>query len=510
MVWRSLLFLGLVSRCLGLSLPYIFSDHMVLQAELGASVWGTASAGSTVEVGFGGRHVVARCDGSGRWTAALGRLPASDVPETLVVSGDGEQKRFSDVVVGEVWLCAGQSNMEWALAKELRGVAELQAPAPEGIRIFNPNYPGKLTGGDRFTSGERGRLTPERYFEGQWQRGSPEADASVSAIGYYFAKGLHRERGVPVGIVAIAVGGSPIEAWLAHSALASDPALKEMVQGNWLTNSRLEAWCQERARINLGDADGASLISSKVEGGPNHAFKPGFLWDAGIERIAPFAIRGILWYQGESNSLRRDRVEEYGQLFPLFVSEVRRRWDSPRLPLLCCQLSGIDPASYHSDYWPEFRDLQRRMASELAGVGMVVTSDVGNEHSVHPLDKRTVADRLVGLADARVYRTGGQEGPVPLEARRLGRGISVSFGGAASVLRTSDGQPVREVELVGPDGKVLPATVSLSGDELILSADVPGGGQRVHYGWHPYTRGNLVGPSGLPVSTFDLAIRPEN
>lgn len=284
--------------------------------------------------------------------------------------------------------------------------------------------------------------------------------------------------------------------------LATDPELRKLAAGPWLENPALEAWCQQRAHENLDRAIGAGEVDAR---NPLHAFQPGFLWRAAVEPLAAFPLRGVLWYQGESNSLRLDRVRQHERLFPLLVRDLRARWLGGDLPFFYCQLSGIETAHYHSEFWPDFRDSQRRLLAVIPHSGMVVTSDVGDPASVHPRDKRTIAARLVRLALAQVYgRKLLASGPQPQTLRTRGRELEIAFDSVGAGLATTDGGAGRGFEVAGVDGIFFPAQARPERASVVLTSDHVAAPHRVRYNWQPFPRGNLVNEAGLPASTFEM------
>ena len=484
-----------------LMLAPVFTDHMVLQRDEPLPVWGRAVPGELVTVEFAGDKKTAVADVDGRWLVRLGPQTASATARGLRISAAGESCEITDVLVGEVWLCAGQSNMEWPLARELHAEAELPRASHPGIRFFNPGYAGKGTGGSPFTAEEVAMLISADYYRGAWEVCTPGSAARMSAIGYYAARDLHAALGVPVGIIHLAVGGSPAEAWVSRKTLARDTALRALTEGDWLVNPALEVWCRQRGQENLGPAPAGSA------GGPDHPFKPGFLWDAGIEPLLPFGLRGVMWYQGESNSLSLARVRQHEILLPLLVRDWRQGWGRPDLPFLYCQLSGIDANPYRSEFWPEFCDSQRRLLEVIPHSGMVVTADVGHRTDVHPRDKATVGARLAGLALARVYgREHESSGPLPKSARLQGNEVVVTFTHAIGGLRTSDGQALRGFEIAAADNGFIPASALINGATVRVTYQAGIAPRRIRYGWQPYPEGNLENSDSLPASTFVLDV----
>jgi sialate O-acetylesterase len=483
------------------ALAWVFQDHMVLQRDAPVPVWGTGEAGNPVAVDFAGQRKSTRCDADGRWRVTLDPLQGDDRPQDLTVTA-GETVAVRDVLVGEVWVAAGQSNMEFTLAREAHAAAELPAANLPGVRLLNLGYAGQNVFATPFSAEVVARLNPADFYRGSWAPCTTASARSFSAIGYYFAKEVRQVAGVPVGVINLAVGGSPAEAWVRRDALAADAELRPMVDGNWLRNPALDDWCRERGRQNLGD------VATADPAGPNHPFKPGFLWDAGLARLVPFAVRGVIWYQGESNALDGRRAAQHERLFPLLVADWRRQWGEGDFPFLYCQLSSIGTEhGYHSESWPAFRDGQRRMLAGILNSGMAVTSDIGNRADVHPRDKRTVGHRLALWAGAKVY---GQHvtfsGPLPTGARREGAAVVVTFDHADGGLRAADDKPLAGFEVAGSDGAFAPAQVTVASDRLTVSSSAVADPTTVRYGWQPFSAGNLANGAGLPASTFQLSV----
>ncbi|MDR2674815.1 MAG: hypothetical protein LBC18_08105, partial [Opitutaceae bacterium] len=447
----------------GLALARVFGDHMVLQQGGPVPVWGRAAPERGVAVAFAGHVVKTTAGADGRWHATLPALPASAEPRTLRVRADGETVEINDVLVGEVWLCAGQSNMEWPLSRDARARGELPRATHPMVRLLNLDFAGKFIFAKPFPDAVIARLTPEAFYRGAWARCEPAAAAPFSAIGYYFARDLQAALGVPVGVVNLAVGGSPAEAWVSREALAADAELRPMLEGSWLDNPALEPWCRQRGMENLGAALKAGKpVPDADGGGPAHPFKPGFLWDAGPAPLLPFAMRGVLWYQGESNALSARRTAQHERLFPLLVRDWRARRGRGGFPFLYCQLSSIEAAGYPSENWPEFRDSQRRLREKIPDAGMVVTSDAGARRDVHPREKRVVGARLARLALAQTYgRAILPGGPEPVSASAAPGALRVAFAQTGAGLRTSDGAAPRGFELAGADGQFHPAAARL-------------------------------------------------
>ncbi|MEZ5944666.1 MAG: exo-alpha-sialidase [Planctomycetaceae bacterium] len=489
-----------------LSLPQVFSSHMVLQANAPLPVWGNAKRGSKVTVQLGNETLTTSAGDDGRWLVRFPARKATSVPTSLVVQSGIEQVSFRDVLIGEVWVCAGQSNMEWQVdqstngPKELSSLAETDVP---NIRLLD------LTNGPRGASGpyttqELGQLHPESFVNGQWETATADAVSEFSAVGWYFGRRLQADLNVPIGLICPAVGGSPAEAWIPRDALARDDELKQLVSGCWLDNPLLGEFCPMRGEQNLIQAIQAGESIPGDDLGFHHPFKPGFLWSAGIEPLIPYAIRGVIWYQGESNAETPQRVLQHEKLFPLLVTEWRQHWQQGDFPFLFVQLPSLNRPD-----WPQFRDGQRRFLGQLPNVGMAVTMDVGHPTDVHPHQKKPVGERLALWALGMTYQSKSQPvwaSPLCDEVERRGNSLVVSFQHSGTGLKTSDGKPIRHFEICGPDGTFYAAKADIvnNGQAVAVSSKEVAEPTAVRYAWQPFPSPpvNLVNSADLPASPF--------
>jgi sialate O-acetylesterase len=488
-------------RADALELAPVFQNSMVLQQNVPLPVWGTASPGAQVSVSFAGKLQTTHADSNGQWSVRLDAVPASASPRDLEVTSS-TTVRLHDVLVGEVWLAAGQSNMEFPLSRELHAATEIPKAGNPDIRLLNMSFAGQYVYGTRFSPAILDRLTLERFYDGSWKQCTPASARSFSAIAYYFARDLQRSLNVPIGVTNMAVGGSPIQAWIRRGAMADDPQLQSIVRGNWLTSPPVDDWCKQRGRENLG-----STPVSADPSGPNHPFKPGFLWEAGVSRLIPFPVRGVIWYQGESNSLDKPSMLQHEALFRTLVADWRKQWGIGEFPFLYCQLSGIGTAHYKSEFWPEFRDQQRRLLSELPDMAMAVTSDYGNKNDVHPREKREIGSRLCAAALAIGYgRKEKCEGLLPDSLTSSGAELIVGFAQPVDGLRTSDEQPPRDFDIAGPDGHFYPAEAAIDGKRLQLRSPQVTNPVSARYDWQPFPDGNVINSAGFPCSTFEMSV----
>lgn len=479
-----------------------FGDHMVLQREMPLPVWGKADPGERITVEFGDESAATVADRRGDWRVTLPAMPASAEPRSLVIRA-GNRVEVSDVLVGEVWLCAGQSNMLLPLAKCADARREIAAASRPSLRLLAMQ---SAATGDRvaYTPEQVRRLVPREFCTGAWAVCSPESARGFSAVGYFLGGRLVEKLDVPVGVICVAVGGTPTEAWLRREALAGDPAVAAVGRGDWTRNAVLAGWCVERAAANLSRARRAGEAVPGDALGPNHPFKPGFMWEAGIAPLVPLAIRGVAWYQGESNADSPARVAHHASLLTALVRDWRRQWGRPDLPFVAVQLPGMNRPD-----WPAFRETQRRTLAVLPHTGLVVTIDLGEKGDVHPGDKRPVGERIADWAVARVYGQADDaaSAPVPHSAEFADDGtVTIRFDPAGVTLRTRDGDPPRHFETAGRDGVFRPARARIEGDHVVIEPTDASPARRVRYAWLPFPEPpvNLANAAGLPAAPFLL------
>ena len=482
-----------------LTLARPFGDAMVLQADQPIRIWGTAQPNALVDLELGTEvQASVMADADGKWLSELPQLPANANPQRLTVSSNGATVTASNVLIGEVWLCAGQSNMEWPLAKTANAKSTIENSADPLLRLHN--CPGAARGSSGvYTQQQFERLFPEDFSTGAWQVASPDTVSNFSGVGYYFGQQLRQKLNVPVGIINVSVGGTPIEAWVSHSRLMSQPQLAKLFDGNWLENPHLDPWCQQRARANLKRGLAGEFPMPRDQYGPNHSFKPAFMHEAGIRPFAPLSIRGGLWYQGESNGDTPARTKVYDACFPLLVDDWRAAFRNENMPIAFVQLPALGRPN-----WPVFREYQRRSLSKLNNVGMAICIDTGHPTNVHPTDKETVGARLAHWALVNTYGVRGPPmGPlyesVSIENDRLTLSFQHSVG-----LKTTDGKRPHHFEIAGADGVYFPAEAMIQTDRIVLHSDRVERPRSARYAWaaYPDPKPNLVNAAGLPASPF--------
>ena len=467
----------------GLSLSPLFADHMVMQREKPVRIFGTADAGEQVSLKFAGKETTSLTGSDGTWSAEFEPMEAGG-PYELSVSAD-TTITINDILMGEVWLCSGQSNMAFPLKREKHGKEEIPLANHPRIRLFNFNAVA-WPGGGEFSQEEMQKTNRGGYFvPGPWQECTPESAAEFSAIGYYFARELNEKLGVPIGLIHNAVGGSNTESWIDRITLEFHPEFVDMFE-DWLHNEQVQDWCRMRAADNLKNSDNPNQL---------HPFAPSYLFGTGIRPLEKYPFQGVIWYQGESNA---EKIRQHEKLFTTLVSDWRRFFDNEKLPFFYVQLSSLN-----RETWPEFRDSQRRLMSKLPNSGMVVSSDIGNPTDVHPKNKKDVGLRLSLWALAKVY---GQDlvysGPLYRSMEIQNNQINVSFNHAGQGLFVPETQKIRGFEIAGEDGIYIPAKVKIRDNYVQVRGKKISKPKNVRYGWQPYTDANLINREGLPASTF--------
>jgi sialate O-acetylesterase len=470
-------------------LPRIFWDHMVLQRDIAVPVWGTATAGDTITVSFAGQTKTATADQDGKWRVALDPLKASSEARTLAVQSkiDNRQSTFSDVLVGEVWFCSGQSNMVWPVNKSADGPAEIAAAKHPLIRHA------------------RGDI-------GRWSVVSPETVGSMTAVGYYFGRHLHKELKVPVGLIQSAVGGTPIQAWTAHEAMAADPVLKVMIdeqtakvkeydpaRAQKMYEAKLAVWEKLAAKLKVS---GKKPPRKPAPPRPPKPSRFGGLFYNKVQTAIPYAIRGAIWYQGESNA---GRPELYRTQFPVMIRDWRKRWGQGDFPFGFVQLANFlaveaEPAD---SLWARLREAQSLVLKTEPNTGQAVIIDIGEARNIHPKNKQEVGRRLALWALATTYgRKIPYSGPLFRSHKIEGGKIVLTFDHAYDGLAAKGGGELKGFAIAGEDQKFIWATATIRGNTVIVSSDKVAAPSAVRYAWSNNPICNLTNSANLPASPF--------
>ncbi|MDZ4287254.1 MAG: sialate O-acetylesterase [Prosthecobacter sp.] len=475
-------------------LPAIFSDHMVLQAGAEVPVWGWAEPGEAVTVSVADQTMTATTDAQGKWTAKLGKLKAGDEPQTLTIKG-ANTLVVKDVLVGEVWLASGQSNMAFTFKSGAYPERMSQEANLPKIRVF--------------TVKQHSTRTPQTNCEGSWIIASPETVGNFSAVAYFFGQELHNELKAPVGMVVSSWGGTDIAAWTSEEVQTPNPALKaqleawkasektyDPVKAKALNDKQIEAWNKKVAAAKKAGNSFPRKPSLKRQPSldQNH---PGNLYNGMIAPLIPYALRGAIWYQGEHNCSSVEKAKLYATQLPLLVQDWRTRWGQ-EFPFAWVQLPNFEQAA--------FRPLVREaMLKSLAikNTGMAVTIDIGEAKDNHPKNKPEVGRRLSLWALGTVYGKAvpAISGPLPLIREVRENHIAVTFKHANEGL-VAKGAELKGFEIAGADRVWKPATAKIAGDEVLISNPEVPKPAAVRYSWASYPDGNLYNGAGLPASPF--------
>ena len=465
-------------------------DYMVLQRGHAIRLSGKAIPKTRVQIRFGENEqyeVTAGTDAT--WECMVPAHKSNPIPFSLQIEMADHRITFKDLVFGDVWLCAGQSNMEFPFRNEAHFKEQFPIKSNPMIRVYSPTYGGKQVAGKKFSDSMMARLNTKDFFKGSWKHLDDNTAPDFSAIGFYFSDIVQQKTGIPVGMINIAVGGSPIEAWMSSSSFLHHPRFSNKAASNWLDNPALPVWVRQRAKENIGD----QFLNL------SHAFKPSFIYEAGVEPLMQLPIAGILWYQGESNAQELERVEEYAELQKIMLEEYRVGWTLPNLPFYFVQLSSIDSTSYKSQHWPLFRSRQLEAYTQGHHMGIVASMDKGALNDVHPRDKMTIAKRLSNWALHDVY--GFKDQPtvtVPLKAKYHKQKVVITF---SNNLSSRDAGLIKGFSL---DGKT---EISAKVEKNKVIINTPEKPKKIIYGFSPYTIANLMDSNKIPVPGFMFDVK---
>lgn len=478
-----------------ITLAPLFRDGAVLQRDQPLVIWGRAAVAERVEVKFKSQSAVVIAGADGRWKVVLKPEPASATGAELVATG-ANTVRVRDVLVGEVWLCSGQSNMAMMLRSTQDAEREIAAASHPLIRHYK--IPASVA--------ER----PAFDLEGSWVICKPETAGNFSAVAYHFARELQQKLQVPIGLVNSSWGGTQIESWMSAPALATSPFAKD-IQARWETllaehpkkleehGARMAKWKNDAEKSKAAGKEFARKAPVAPEG-PGSRWMPSGIYNAMIAPLVPYAMRGIIWYQGESNAKRHN---EYGSLFPEMIKQWRADFGQP-LPFFFVQLANFESGEgAKGATWAYLREAQA-MALTLPGTGMAVSIDIGEPKDIHPRNKLDVGRRLALHARKVAYGENIEtDGPRFAGARREGKSMRVTFthgAGLKLLPAKEDGRVAFEV--AGEDRKWVPAEARVRGTTLAVSAESVPVPLAVRYAWRNSPDARLVNGDGLPAAPF--------
>lgn len=483
----------------------LIGEGMVLQRDAEVNVWGTADPGEKVTVRFREQEVSAEADKDGKWTV---RLKSGAAGESLPMTIAGKNRiALKNVLVGEVWVCSGQSNMQWSISASNQDDKDAvqKAPADSLMRLFTvPRIP---------------KEAPVSEVNASWVGAAPDTVSNFSAVAYFFGRSLREHLKVPVGLLSTNVGGTRAEAWTSRRALVSRPEYRQEVE------KFEQALQQFRA---AGKTPDAGKAGQKAPAGPLNANSPSALYNGMIAPLLPYTIRGAIWYQGESNA---GKPAAYRSLFPLMIRNWREDWKQGEFPFFFVQLAPFmkikeEPGDSN---WAELREAQALTARTVPNTGMAVITDLGHEADIHPTPKQAVGERLARIARATVYgekveysgpeydgmRVEGNK--VVLRFRHLDGGLEARElaptdarkdkdgnvrGSAWRVKPDSRGAELLGFTVAGEDKKFHTAKARIEGDAVIVWSDQVEKPVAVRYGWADHPVANLFNKEGLPASPF--------
>ncbi|VGO18703.1 sialate O-acetylesterase [Pontiella sulfatireligans] len=478
-------------------LASVFSDHMVLQRGKPVPVWGTAEPGEKITIEFAGQKKTALADAANHWKILLNPMPASSKPWKLIVTSQVSDFKFqvSDVLVGDVWLCSGQSNMEFTLKNTLDSEALLQSAGHPSLRLLE-------------VPGRQMVSSPSKGFDASWKVAAPETTATFSAVGFLFGQRIHTESGVPIGLIECAKGSSSVECWVSNETIASElfaPAVKKWreVEAGWEDPA-------VRAKVihkSVKDPDTIQPSESRTY--------PACCYNTMLHPLFPFAIKGVVWYQGEAN---RERAHQYRMLFPAMIEEWRERFEQDDFKFYVVQLPDIGkdtaPSGGESIY-AELREAQLLTVQNDPLLEMAVIIDSDQEGNIHPKNKQLPGDRLARIALAKDY--GKQiecNSPLFREMKIKGKRVHLSFDHAdglmvgrrispTSLEVEATDEPLANFAVAGADRKFYPANADIKSDRIVVHSKDVNKPVAVRYAWADNPAGcNLYNQAGLPASSF--------
>jgi sialate O-acetylesterase len=473
-----------------IKVPALISDHMVLQQGMPVRIWGEADPGEGVRVDLQGQSVSVKAGANGKWAAWLKPLVAAGPLEMTIAASN--TITIKDVLIGEVWVGSGQSNMEFRLQNAVNHDEE----------IANANYPMiHLFQVKRAVADQ-----PAEDVVGAWQVCSPASVKGFSAVEYFFGRHLQQNLHVPMGLIESDWGGTPAQSWTSHPALESDASLKyvldewEKVLAGYPAakqkyDATLEKWNKDVAEAKAAGKTPTNRPNPPA--GPGHQNTPAGLYNGMIAPLTPYAIRGVIWYQGESNANSDIHAYNYRRLFGAMIEDWRNRWGEGDFPFYFVQL-----ANYQTNgRWPVLRESQTETL-RLANTAMAVITDIGESKDIHPKNKQDVGLRLALAARALTYHQPVEySGPMFRTAVQEGGAMRV-YMTHADGMTTRGGGDIRGFEIAGADGKYVGAIAKMEGSSVVVSCPQVPEPVSVRYAWADDPVSNLVNQAGLPAGPF--------
>ncbi len=478
-------------------LPSVFGDHVVLQRESEIPVWGTADPGEAVRVALGQTAAETTADAQGRWMVKLPPMSAGG-PHALIVSGSN-RIQVSDVLIGEVWLCSGQSNMNMPIDWGVFGAWG----SPECTRALEQIDDPQLR---MFLVDNQVALKRAEDVGGQWKLARHNEVLKWSAAAYFFGVELRRELDVPVGLLKSAVGGTPVESWMPRSVLleAAPEAANSVQQWDRRLAAYDEAAYQQELAKWQAEAEQARKQGKNPPRRPRRLTEnpwiPNSLYNGMIAPLVPYAMRGVIWYQGESNARN---ASLYRRTFPALITNWRKAWGAGEFPFLFVQLANFrQPRDQPGESdWAELREAQS-MALKVPNTAMAVAIDIGEADDIHPKNKQDVGRRLaLGALDLAYGQNVVHSGPIYRSMEREGDRIRIQFDHVGGGLAAKGGEPTG-FAIAGRDRRFVWAKARIDGDSVVVSRPSVPDPLAVRYGWADNPQCNLYNREGLPASPF--------
>jgi len=476
-------------------LPAMFTDHAVLQRDMPVPVWGSAEPGEEVHVVIAGQTHKTKADDKGDWSVTLKPLKVGE-PLKLVVEGKNRLE-VNDILVGEVWLCSGQSNMEFPVAAVTNSDLEISAAKHPQIRLVRVKEPGSQI--------------PVEDFEGEWNVCSPESVGGFSAVGYFFGRELHDQLGVPIGLIDDSWGGSACEAWIRRDRMEGNPLYDGLIKqrDDAFKNFDDAKWNADWAEWKKMAA-GARKAGKPAPPRPQLAndpalgnYRPANLYHGRLEPVMPYAIRGAIWYQGESNA---GRAYQYRDMFPLMIKTWREDWKEGDFPFYWVQLADFmaEKPEPGDSSWAELREAQTMTQDKLPNAGEAVIIDLGEASDIHPKQKLEVGRRLARLALARDYgQKVDHQSPRYESMETQGDKIVLKFKDVGGGLRAVDDAALHGFAVAGEDRKWHWAEAKIvKPDQIEVSCKEVAAPVAVRYAWADNPVCNVYSTSLLPLTPF--------
>jgi sialate O-acetylesterase len=493
-----------VSSFAELRLATVFSEGMVLQRDQQVAVWGWTDPGADVVVSFAGQQKAVKAGTDGKFMVRLDKMKASAEPQPLVVKAGADAVEVKNVLVGEVWLCSGQSNMQRMVEKAMNFDKEKAAANFPEIRMF--------------TTVQTVSVEPLSDCEGSWIVCSPETVGALSAVAYFFGREIHQALDVPVGLMQSSWGGTCIEAWSPLESLADYPLAMKTFAGYERGGKNFTLAAEEKrfakvhgeweAKAAVAKANGKPVpFEPRKRGNPRlHQNCPGNLYNAMIHPLVPYTMRGAIWYQGERNAKTYAGAMEYRGLLENLVTRWRADWNND-FPFYAVQLVNYmapQTKPVENTAWAYIRDSILKFHKEVPNVGIAVGIDVGEAKEIHPINKQAIGYRLAQQALAKTY---GMDvvpgGPIYQSMVKDGGKIVVAFDDIGSGLVAQGGAPLKRFAIAGADRKFVVAKAVIVGDTVVVSSDQVADPVAVRYAWASNPVGcNLFNKEGFPASPF--------